>query len=202
MCADRQIEVLEAAEAVRRRCEMYLGEPAAAQSWCARLVEHAVHIVTSDTPPPSDVRLVLWADSELTVAFDGEPLPIAPCSFAPNQLPQPEIYRMFLLLGVGARHHAFSGLIVNALSERLVAWTTHAGERYRAAFSRGRLTSSLEKSRTDGSLGTNGFTFRPDASVVPGRLSVEDADHIIRAAQRPGMAVTLNDRTNERASWS
>jgi DNA gyrase/topoisomerase IV subunit B len=84
------------------------------------------------------------------------------------------------ILSVSAqRRLAFSGAIVNALSERLVVSTVHEGERYRVVFSKGMLVSLLAKAPSEVPLGTNWLTFLPDGDLLGGAVSSAEAAEIV-----------------------
>lgn len=200
------VDVLEGLEPIRRRPGMYIGEATAEVSMCSRLVESIVTNAANDRPAPTAVRVTLWADSVVTVAFDGAPLSIAPYLHPFIEMPpHPELYRMFMYVAAPAtdRPLSFGGAIVNALSERLVVWTRHDDVTYRAAFRRAGLVSLLAKSPTDDVLGTNWLTFKPDGQFVTGSLTFRDVEAIAGrvGSEVPSVSVTAVDRTADQASW-
>lgn len=199
------IDVIEGLEAIRRRPTMYVGEPEGGRTLCSRLVESVVGNAASDTPSPRAVQLTLWAGEAASVAFDGEPLPIAPYCAGAADIPHPELYRMFMYVAAPAtiRSLSFGAAIVNALSSRLVVSTVHDGLRYRAAFSRGALVSLLSKAATDLPHGTNCLTFTPDLEVVPGGMTFGEAQAITGrvGTSAPTVKVSAIDRSTEKPDW-
>jgi DNA gyrase/topoisomerase IV subunit B len=172
--------VLEGLDAVRFRPAMYIG------------------------PGDADHSLCLRSGGVFTVAFDGEPLPIAPYAPLATGVAHPEPYWLFMCLAVGGSRSGLGGAIVNALSERLVVSTVHSGVRYRAAFRRGGLIGLLGRTgQTDEALGTNWITFKPDETVVPGAVTFEDAERLIGqlAARAPNVELSAIDRTQEKPDW-
>src|SRR5688572_30140127 len=97
------IEILEGLEAIRRRPTMYIGSPDR-ESASSRLLEVAVADILSTTPPPSAVRIYLWASNTLSIAFDGTPLPIEPSPHNP-EIPHPTLYRWFMELTAPSINH-------------------------------------------------------------------------------------------------
>ena len=199
----RDLAVIEGAGAIRRRPSMYIGEATADRTLCSRLVESVVGVVAADVPAPSAVRLILWAGESVTVAFDGEPLPIR--SRRAGGISHPELYRMFLVISAPPteRPLSFGAAIVSALTERLVVSTVHDDTRYRAAFSRGGLVSLLARCSTDERLGTAWLTFKPDADVVPGVIDFAEAEAIAArvSAVTPSVRIEAVDRSGEKPDW-
>jgi len=197
----RDIEVIEGLEAVRRRPTMYIGEETPERSLCSRLVECVVGSVAAETPTPTAVRLLLWTGGAVTVAYDGEPLPIAAretCGVA-----HPELYDWFMGIMVPGSPLLLATAVVNALSKRLVVSTVHDGVRYRAAFRRGGLVSLLSKTPTEELLGTNWFTFKPDSELILGFVGPDEAERIVERTKtaNDSVPVTVIDRSGEKADW-
>jgi hypothetical protein len=181
---------------------MYIGAGVfEGSSLCPRLVEAALSGVVDDVPAPSAIRVTRWRDGAFTIAWDGEPLPIETSPLLPVAVPHPELYRFFLYLHSAEQRLAFSGAIVNALSERLVVSTVHEGERYRAVFSKGMLVSLLAKAPCEVPLGSNWFTFLPDGDLLGGAVSsAESAEIVARVGSRTAL-VTIQDRPSDAADW-
>lgn len=202
----RDIEILEGVEVIRRRPAMYIG-PAANddddEARRSRFVESVVANLAAGTPSPMAIRLTAWAGEAVTVAFDGEPLSLAPSGTRADELPQPELYQQFMGLGMQGDLRSFAFAIANALSARLVVSTVHDGVRYRAAFGRGGLLSFLAKVPPDEVLGTNWLTFKPDADVVPGPMTFAEAQAVVERVWRssPPVSVTAIDRTTLKPDW-
>jgi DNA gyrase subunit B len=198
----RDIDVIEGLEAIRRRPSMYVGDATGGRTLCSRFLECVVGNVAAESPPPTAVRLIVWMGNALTVAYDGEPLPIRPV-VGPGAISHPELYTMFMTLLAPGSPLALWAAIANALSERLVVSTMHENTRYRAAFRRGGLVSLLSKTPTDESLGTSWLTLKPDADVVPGAIDATEAEAIVRRLKdaTPAVHLTTVDRTNEKPDW-
>ncbi len=143
------ITVLEGLECIRVRPAMYIGSEEPGHSLRKRLLELVVDRVARDTPRPEELRLILWRQGVMTVAYDGAPIPIEPFARPVDGVAHPLFYKFFMDLSVGAepfgRTLAF-GATLNALSERLVVSTIHGKDRYRAIFSRGMVVSLLARS--------------------------------------------------------
>ena len=71
------ITVLAALEAVRRRPALYIGGEDEHPSPRAQLLELAVTDIALERRP-QEVRILLWREGVVTIAYDGRPLPIAP----------------------------------------------------------------------------------------------------------------------------
>jgi DNA gyrase subunit B len=201
------ITVLEGLEAVRHRPAMYIGADEPGRSLRTRLLEWVVDGVAHDTPPPEEVRVFLWRDGAMTVAYDGEPIPIEPFGRPVDGVAHPVFYQFFLYLF--ARGDPFQrtlsfGAVLNALSDRLVVSTVHGGERYRAVFSQGLIVSLLARTSCEAPLGITWLTFLPDATLITGEpLAREEAASVAeRVTQAAGsVTVSVDDRTSEEADW-
>ena len=206
--SSRDLEIVEGLEAIRRRPELYVGPADAEHSLCGRLLLCAVANIAGSTPAPPAVRLTLWSGDCFTLAFDGEPLSIALREMTVTGVtgvPHPELYHRFMyLMNPGADLLGVGAVAVNALSERLVVTTSHDGIRYRAAFRCGALVSLLHKTHdTDENLGVNCLTFKPDASVVPGVCTPDQAKALVErlSPETPAVAISAIDRTSEKPYW-
>lgn len=199
----RDIEILEGVEPIRRRPAMYIGTADNDDALCSQFVESVVSNLAAGTPSPIAVRLTVWAGEAVTVAFDGEPLPLAPYSRRPGDPPHPELYQKFMCLGAQADFRCFAFAIANALSTRLVVSTVHDGVRYRAAFSRGGLVSLVSKVPTDERHGTNWLTFKPDTDIVPGPMTFAEAQAVVERVRASGspVPITAIDETTLKPDW-
>jgi len=199
---NKDLTIVEGLEVIRRRPSMYIGAGVSeGSSLCPRLLEAALNGVVDDMPAPSAVRVTRWRDGAFTIAWDGEPFPIGTSQPLPVAVPHPELYRFFLYLHNAEHRLAFSGAIVNALSERLVVSTVHDGERYRAVFSRGMLVSLLAKAPCQVPLGSNWLTFLPDSDLLGGAVSsAESAEIVTRVGSRRAL-VSIEDRSSDEADW-
>ena len=72
------ITIIEGLEAIRRRPSMYIGPEEPGHTLHQRVLEFAVDGAAHDSGPGKEVRLFLWAGGDITVAYDGAPLPIEP----------------------------------------------------------------------------------------------------------------------------
>ena len=70
------IIILEGFGAVRRRPEMYIGGVEVHPSPPVRLLEYVVDDIAHE--PQAEVRILLWCEGAITIAYDGSPLPIEP----------------------------------------------------------------------------------------------------------------------------
>ena len=114
-------------------------------------------------------------------AYDGSPLPIEPFRRTVDGVAHPALYQSFMYLFAGGMvpfgTSAF-GPVLNALSERLVVSTMHAGDRYRVVFSKGKIVSLLRRTPSDRPLGTTWLTYLPDATIINGEvLTPGDVQH-------------------------
>jgi DNA gyrase subunit B len=89
--ADR-ITVLEGLEAVRRRPAMYIGAQHEHPSPYAQLLELAVSSIVWEWRP-QEVRILLWSDDAVTIAYDGHPLPIELPAPPVDDIPYPALYQ-------------------------------------------------------------------------------------------------------------
>lgn len=154
-----------------------------------------------DVPAPSVIRVTRWRDGVFTIAWDGGPLPIGASQLGPMAVAHPELYRFFLYLHSAEQRLAFSGAIVNALSERLVVSTVHEGERYRVVFAKGMLVSLLAKATCEVPLGTNWLTFLPDGDLLGAAVSSAEAAEVVTRVGTRHAALTIRDRSSDEANW-
>jgi len=195
------IRVIDGLGAIRLRPQIYIGEATQEVSRRARLVEAALRNVVGDTPAPTAVRLMLWRCETITIAFDGEPLPIRSTSHGECGVSHPELYRLFMAMAHSTRRFTMVGPVLNALSEQLMVSTIVDGQRYRAAFSRGGLVSLLCRDRCEAPLGATWLTFRPDPDIITGDLDLAQARRIAEAASTEAVTIELHDRTDKDAGW-
>jgi hypothetical protein len=94
--------------------------------------------------------------------------------------------------------------ILNGLSERLVASTIHASDRYRVVFAKGEIVSLLGRRHCKRPLGATWFTYLLDATIVAGELLTPDDAHGIaeRVGRKIGdVRIRVEDRMTEGADW-
>jgi topoisomerase-4 subunit B len=203
MYTARDIEIIEGLDVIRRRPDMFIGPAEPDRSPALRLPNALVDAIASLVPSPQEIRVQLWRKSTITVAWHGTPLPIAPFTPIGRRLPRPAIYELFLCMatGVPSFESFLIGAILNALSERLVVSTVHDGQRYRVAFSKGRLVSLLDIVSCDQPLGTNWLTFNPDIEAIGGDV-LTWADMQCLAMRHEGPRICTEDHSEENADWS
>jgi DNA gyrase subunit B len=192
-------------EAVRLRPGMYVGADNTGRSTPALLLRAVLDTVACDTPPPQEIRALLWRDQAVTVAFDGTPLPIDPFRATAEAVPHPALYHLFLQYGVApfGRSVPF-GPFLNALSERLIVSTMRDSRRYRVVFSKGMVVTLLAHATCDRPLGTTWLTYRPDATIIAGEpLTAADAETIAERIRQgaKGVRILVEDHMNEDADW-
>jgi hypothetical protein len=195
------IRVIAALDAVRLRPQLYIGEATHEISRRARLVSAALSNVIEDTPAPSAVRLLLWRCGAITIALDGEPLPIGPVARGDDDVSHPELYGLFMALAHSNRRLTIAGPVLNALSEHLVVSTMVDGQCYRATFSRGGLVGLLHRVHLKEPLGATWLTFRPDPEIITGELDLARARTIVEAVSTEAIKIELQDRTDVDADW-
>jgi DNA gyrase subunit B len=205
------ITILEGLEAVRRRPAQYIGAEGQHRSPRARLLELAVTDIAWEWRP-QEVRILLWREDAVTIAYDDRPLPIEPRARPVGHVPHPALYDSFMVL----RAPGPNGMVVlNALSEQLVVSTVHDGRRYRSVFSKGMLASLLSRAHCNCLLGTTWLTYRPDSTIVAGDVLTPDdvlgipewvelnihtiAEHFGRNTE--GVRIRVEDRMTEDADW-
>jgi DNA gyrase/topoisomerase IV subunit B len=106
---------------------------------------------------------------------------------------------MYLLAGTSAFR-----AVLNALSERLVVSTMHAGDRYRVVFSKGTIVSLLHRTHCDQPFGITWLTYRSDAAIITGEVLT--SGEVQRIAERlgqkvEGVRIRVEDRMTENADW-
>jgi DNA gyrase/topoisomerase IV subunit B len=199
------ITILEGLEAVRRRPEMYIGGKEVHPFPRVRLLEYVVDDIAHE--PQAEIRILLWCKDTISIAYDGGSLPIEPFSLPADGVAHPALYQSFMHLFAGGMipfGTSSFGPVLNALSERLVVSTMHAGDRYRVVFSKGRIVSLLSRTHCDRPLGTTWLTYHPDVTIVTGEALTPGDAHGI--AERVGqktecVRIRVEDRMTEDADW-
>ena len=145
----------------------------------------------------------MWRRGALTVAFDGEPFPVAQTARLPRgEIMHPAIYHLFMLMLSGSDF--FAGAMVNALSERLVVSTIHEGHRYRASFSRGGLVGLLDRVDCAERLGSSWLTFAPDREILSGDADETSTRAVVERTKAlvPDVDCSFVDRSSDEADWA
>jgi hypothetical protein len=159
------ITILEGRDPVRRRPTMYIGGEVLHPSARVRLLEYAVGEIAHERP--QEVRILLWREDAVTIAYDGSPLIIEPFGPPIDGVSHPALYRSLCTCSLGRQP---SRAVLNPLPERLVAPTMQAGHRHRVVFSKGTIVSLLRRSRCDRPLGVTWLTYRADATIIAGEV--------------------------------
>jgi DNA gyrase/topoisomerase IV subunit B len=198
------LTVLEGLEAVRRQPAMYIGGEDVLPSR-GRLLECAVSEIAQERP--QEIRILLWREDAVTIAHDGSPLPIEPFGLSVDGVSHPALYRSFMYpsaLRVAPFSAYSSRAVLNALSERLVVSTMHAGHRYRVVFSKGMIVSLLSRTHCDRPLGTTWLTHLFDATMITGEaLTPGDVHGVAERVGRntKGVRIRVEDWMTENADW-
>ena len=194
----RDIEILQGLDAVRRRTAMYIGGEDVHPNPRVRLLEATVRAIVRERP--QEIRVLLWRDDVVTVAYDGTPLPIEPFGFPSDGVVRhPALYRLFLNVPMGPLYFC---AVLNALSERLVVSTMHAGECYRVLFAKGGIVSLLRRTHCNDPLGTTWLTYLSDTTILPGEaLTRGDVYGVIERVGKSaeGVEIRFEDRMTEDA---
>src|SRR5262245_54337964 len=93
------ITVIEGLEAVRRRPAMYIGGEDVHPSPRVRLLEYVASEIAHE--PQAEVRILLWCKDTITIAYDGQPLPIEPFGRPVDGVVHPALYQSFMYLFAG-----------------------------------------------------------------------------------------------------
>lgn len=191
-------------EAIRAQAGVYVGGDDATTATALQLVAFCLRCIATSTPPEKVVRLVLWEDDVISIGFDGPPLPIEPIARFESDLPHPALYDLVMAPMVpGGSRRTVGVAMTNALSERMMVVTRHDDVAWCARFQRACIAALLTKLEPREVLGHSWITFRPDASIVSGSVSIDEARRIAREIARDAPAVMLDivDRSGERADW-
>src|SRR5262245_23114579 len=194
------ITILEGLDPVRLRPTMYIGGEDVHPSPRVRLLEYAVSEIAHERP--QEVRILLWREDAVTIAYDGSPLPVESFGLPVDGVSHPALYQSFMSLVVG--NTAFRA-VLNALSERLVVSTMHAGHCYQVVFSKGTIVSLLRRSHCDRPLGITWLTYRPDATIITGEaLTSGEVQQLAERVRQNAESVRIraDDRMTEDANWS
>ncbi len=179
------IEVLEGLEPVRRRPGMYVGgtDERALHHLAAEVIDNAMDEAVAGHATRIEVELA--AGNRLTVTDNGRGIPIDPHPKYPGKSAL-EVIMTTLHSGgkfTGKAYATSGGLhgvgvsVVNALSEETVVEVARNKELFRQSFSRGQVTSALEKCGAAPNRRGTSVSFVPDPEIFgatahfrPGRL--------------------------------
>jgi DNA gyrase/topoisomerase IV subunit B len=195
------ITVIEGLGAIRARPTMYIGPEAPGLSLPARLLECIIGGIAAEAPPGNEVRLTLYRDGAMSIAFDGEPLSVEPREL--GGVSHPALYLQFLhMFGASARGNVFC--VANALSDRLVVSTMHGDDRYRVAFSRGAILALLRREPCETPQGTTWLTYAADSSIITGPpLTMDDIHVVAERVQANASDIGFTARElDDDADWS
>jgi hypothetical protein len=104
------ITILEGLDPVRRRPAMYIGGEDVHPSLRLRLLEYAVSEIANERL--QKLRVLLWSEDAVTLAYDGSLLPIEPSVLPPGGVPHPSSIRRHLtpMYGPAVRRKRFSSI--------------------------------------------------------------------------------------------
>lgn len=194
MSADK-ITVLEGLESARLRPAQHIGADDQHQSPRANVLELAVTDIAWEWQP-QEVRILLWRDNAVTIAYDGRPLPIERCARSIDDVPHPALYDSFMVLPTPGPNEM---AILNALSEQLVVSPVPEG-----FLQRHDCVAAALRPLPPSSPGATWLTYRADATIIAGQLlAPDDVDSI---AERVGLKtecvrIRVEDRMTEDVQW-
>jgi len=170
---ESKIKVLEGLEAVRKRPGMYIGDTT------SRGMHHLVWEIVDNSIDEamagrcSTVTVKINVDGSVTVADDGDGIPVGP--HPQLKISTLEVVMCRLHAGGKFDHdsykvsgglHGVGASVVNALSEWCEVEVSKDGQVYRMEFERGAKASELKKIGTRATSGTR-TTFKPDNEIFP-----------------------------------
>lgn len=169
-----QIEALKGLEGIRMRPAMYIG------GTDTRGLHHLVFEVVDNSIDEyvarhgSLISVQLNVDGSVTCSDDGRGIPVGPM---PDMENKPAVEVVLTSLHAGGKFdreggykrgtgglHGVGIKAVNALSEWLVVESRREGHVWRIEFSRGEVTSRLQRMGTTSTTGTR-MTFKPDSQI-------------------------------------
>ena len=179
----RHIEVLEGLEPVRRRPGMYIGgvDERALHHLASEVLDNSMDEAVAGHA--SRIEVSLEADGSLTISDNGRGIPVDPHPKYPDKSALEVIMTMLHSGGkFSGKAYATSGglhgvgiSVVNALSSALIVEVARSRELFRQSFSRGAVTSPLEKlGAVNGRRGTT-VRFIPDTEIFGTELSFRPA---------------------------
>lgn len=169
--SEKDIQVLEGLEAVRRRPGMYIG------STGPKGLHHLVYEVVDNSIDEAmagycdSIRVVIHKDNSITVEDDGRGIPIKPHP----KVKKPAVEVVLTMLHAGGKFggqgykvsgglHGVGVSVVNALSEWLVVKVKRHGRIYTQRYERGKPVTELKEGEPTQETGTI-ITFKPDPEI-------------------------------------
>jgi len=206
----RTIQVLEGAEAVRKRPAMYIGDVS------TRGLHHLVYEVVDNSVDEAmvgyckNIAVTVHMDNSVTVSDDGRGIPVD--MHKTQKKPAVEVVLTTLHAGGKFDHRSYKvsgGLhgvgvsVVNALSEWLEVEIKRDGKVYHQEYEKGRVASKLTvvgKAKTTGTI----VTFKADSDIFKEKLefSYETLSNRLRelAFLNKGLKIKLKDERKDKES--
>ena len=204
----RTIQVLEGAEAVRKRPAMYIGDVS------ARGLHHLVYEVVDNSVDEamggycSNIAVTVHMDNSVTVSDDGRGIPVD--MHKTQKKPAVEVVLTTLHAGGKFDHRSYKvsgGLhgvgvsVVNALSEWLEVEIKRDGKVYHQEYKKGKAVSKLTVVGKAKATGTT-VTFKADSEIFKGALefSFETLSNRLRelAFLNKGLKIKLKDEIKDK----
>ena len=168
---ENQIQVLEGLEAVRKRPGMYIG------STSLRGLHHLVYEIVDNSIDEAlagyckNIEIYIHEDNSITVRDDGRGMPVG----MHPKLKKPTVEVIMTVLHAGGKFggggykvsgglHGVGASVVNALSEECDVTVYREGEVWKQTYSKGNVTSDLERIGTSAESGTT-VHFKPDTTI-------------------------------------
>ena len=204
---ESQIQVLEGLEAVRKRPGMYIG------STGSRGLHHLVYEIVDNSIDEAlqgicnNISVTIHQDNSITVVDDGRGMPVG----MHPKMGKPAVEVIMTVLHAGGKFggggykvsgglHGVGASVVNALSIDCKVTVTREGSVWRQTYSRGHVTSELEKIGEAEGHGTTVY-FKPDPEI----FEETEYEYDILAQRlrelaflNKGIRIILNDERTEK----